>query len=109
MRSWDLWGSGNVGLILPGCCGTCPGLSVPSLADLRPPAREILDFSHSWLLPVLQDHIRSARLGFFIHYFLPLAAALKGRGKRGTRRESSGSPPSARAESVAAWGFPTPG
>ncbi|XP_059572993.1 RRP12-like protein isoform X2 [Alligator mississippiensis] len=40
---------------------------------------EILDFSHSWLLPVLQDHIRSARLGFFIHYFLPLAAALKGR------------------------------
>ncbi|XP_019402154.1 PREDICTED: RRP12-like protein isoform X1 [Crocodylus porosus] len=40
---------------------------------------EILDFSRSWLLPVLQDHIRSARLGFSIHYFLPLAAALKGR------------------------------
>ncbi|KYO26462.1 RRP12-like protein [Alligator mississippiensis] len=40
---------------------------------------ETLDFPRSWLLPVLRDHIRGARLGFFTSHFLPLAAALKGR------------------------------
>ncbi|NWH70588.1 RRP12 protein, partial [Piaya cayana] len=40
---------------------------------------ETLDFPRSWLLPVLRDYVRGARLGFFTSYFLPLAAALKSR------------------------------
>ncbi|XP_071604607.1 RRP12-like protein isoform X3 [Heliangelus exortis] len=40
---------------------------------------ETLDFPRSWLLPVLRDHVRGARLGFFTSYFLPLAATLKSR------------------------------
>lgn len=38
-----------------------------------------LDFPRSWLLPVLRDHITETELGFFISYFLPLAAKLRQR------------------------------
>ncbi|XP_068923227.1 RRP12-like protein [Petaurus breviceps papuanus] len=40
---------------------------------------ESLDFPRSWLLPVIRDHVRNTRLGFFTSYFLPLAATLKNR------------------------------
>ncbi|XP_026529245.1 RRP12-like protein [Notechis scutatus] len=40
---------------------------------------ETLDFPHSWLLPVLRDHIQSAPLAFFSSHFLPLATSLKNR------------------------------
>lgn len=42
--------------------------------------RENLDFPRSWLLPVIRDHVREARLGFFTTYFLPLATTLKSKG-----------------------------
>ncbi|XP_044772502.1 RRP12-like protein isoform X2 [Neomonachus schauinslandi] len=40
-------------------------------------SEENLDFPRSWLLPVIRDHVREARLGFFTTYFLPLATTLK--------------------------------
>ncbi|XP_029466030.1 RRP12-like protein isoform X2 [Rhinatrema bivittatum] len=40
---------------------------------------ENCDFSQSWLIPVIRDHVRNTELGFFARYFLPLAAALKNR------------------------------
>ncbi|XP_027715392.1 RRP12-like protein [Vombatus ursinus] len=42
-------------------------------------SEENLDFPRSWLLPVIRDHVRNTRLGFFTGYFLPLAATLKNR------------------------------
>lgn len=45
-----------------------------------PPPRETLDFPRSWLLPVIRDHVRETRLGFFTAYFLPLATTLKRKG-----------------------------
>lgn len=51
-------------------------LTGPSL----PPPRETLDFPRSWLLPVIRDHVRETRLGFFTSYFLPLATTLKNKG-----------------------------
>lgn len=51
-------------------------LTGPSL----PPPRETLDFPRSWLLPVIRDHVRETRLGFFTTYFLPLATTLKNKG-----------------------------
>uniref|UniRef100_A0A8C4Q5X6 Ribosomal RNA processing 12 homolog n=1 Tax=Eptatretus burgeri TaxID=7764 RepID=A0A8C4Q5X6_EPTBU len=44
---------------------------------------ETLDFPRSWLLPVMRDHVRNAKLQFFSSYFLPLAAALQARGMLG--------------------------
>uniref|UniRef100_A0A3Q3JTB6 Uncharacterized protein n=1 Tax=Monopterus albus TaxID=43700 RepID=A0A3Q3JTB6_MONAL len=38
-----------------------------------------LEFPRSWLVPVIRDHVKSARLGFFTSYFLPLATTLKQR------------------------------
>lgn len=40
-------------------------------------SEETLDFPRSWLLPVIRDHVRETRLGFFTTYFLPLATTLK--------------------------------
>ncbi|KAM9052588.1 RRP12-like protein isoform 1-T1 [Megaptera novaeangliae] len=40
-------------------------------------SEETLDFPRSWLLPVVRDHVRETRLGFFTAYFLPLATTLK--------------------------------
>uniref|UniRef100_A0A452V9S2 Ribosomal RNA processing 12 homolog n=1 Tax=Ursus maritimus TaxID=29073 RepID=A0A452V9S2_URSMA len=40
-------------------------------------SEENLDFPRSWLLPVIRDHVRETRLGFFTTYFLPLATTLK--------------------------------
>uniref|UniRef100_A0A8C7EVH6 Ribosomal RNA processing 12 homolog n=1 Tax=Neovison vison TaxID=452646 RepID=A0A8C7EVH6_NEOVI len=40
-------------------------------------SEETLDFPRSWLLPVIRDHVRETRLGFFTSYFLPLATTLK--------------------------------
>ncbi|XP_007456264.1 PREDICTED: RRP12-like protein isoform X3 [Lipotes vexillifer] len=40
-------------------------------------SEETLDFPRSWLLPVIRDHVRETRLGFFTAYFLPLATTLK--------------------------------
>ncbi|XP_040848312.1 RRP12-like protein isoform X2 [Ochotona curzoniae] len=40
-------------------------------------SEESLDFPRSWLLPVIRDHVRETRLGFFTSYFLPLATTLK--------------------------------
>ncbi|KAM5271620.1 RRP12-like protein isoform 2-T2 [Ctenodactylus gundi] len=40
-------------------------------------SEETLDFPRSWLLPVIRDHVRETRLGFFTTYFLPLASTLK--------------------------------
>ncbi|KAM6186430.1 RRP12-like protein isoform 2-T2 [Rhynchocyon petersi] len=40
-------------------------------------SEETLDFPRSWLLPVIRDHVRETRLGFFTTYFLPLANTLK--------------------------------
>ncbi|XP_059957439.1 RRP12-like protein [Mesoplodon densirostris] len=40
-------------------------------------SEETLDFPRSWLLPVIRDHARETRLGFFTAYFLPLATTLK--------------------------------
>ena len=48
-----------------------------------PPPRETLDFPRSWLLPVIRDHVRETRLGFFTAYFLPLATTLKRKGTVG--------------------------
>ena len=45
-----------------------------------PLPRETLDFPRSWLLPVIRDHVRETRLGFFTAYFLPLATTLKRKG-----------------------------
>ncbi|KAF6111211.1 ribosomal RNA processing 12-like protein [Phyllostomus discolor] len=42
-------------------------------------SEETLDFPRSWLLPVIRDHVRETRLGFFTTYFLPLATTLKGK------------------------------
>ncbi|XP_058399637.1 RRP12-like protein isoform X2 [Diceros bicornis minor] len=42
-------------------------------------SEETLDFPRSWLLPVIRDHVRETRLGFFTTYFLPLATTLKSR------------------------------
>ncbi|XP_028916752.1 RRP12-like protein [Ornithorhynchus anatinus] len=42
-------------------------------------SEETLDFPRSWLLPVIRDHVRGTRLGFFTSYFLPLAMTLKSR------------------------------
>ncbi|XP_045190399.2 RRP12-like protein [Mercenaria mercenaria] len=38
-----------------------------------------LDFPRSWLLPVIRDNVQETELGFFISYFLPLAAKLRQR------------------------------
>nr|XP_015799764.2 RRP12-like protein [Nothobranchius furzeri] len=38
-----------------------------------------LEFPRSWLIPVIRDHVKSTRLGFFTSYFLPLASTLKQR------------------------------
>ncbi|KAI8486218.1 pre-rRNA processing protein [Branchiostoma belcheri] len=38
-----------------------------------------INFPRSWLLPVLRDHVRDTELGFFVKYFLPLAAQLRTR------------------------------
>uniref|UniRef100_A0A452VAB1 Ribosomal RNA processing 12 homolog n=1 Tax=Ursus maritimus TaxID=29073 RepID=A0A452VAB1_URSMA len=43
-------------------------------------SEENLDFPRSWLLPVIRDHVRETRLGFFTTYFLPLATTLKSKG-----------------------------
>nr|XP_032825258.1 RRP12-like protein [Petromyzon marinus] len=40
---------------------------------------ETPDLSHSWLLPVMRDHIRNTEIHFFTSYFLPLAATFKSR------------------------------
>lgn len=53
---------------------------LPSTGLSLPPPRENLDFPRSWLLPVLRDHVRETRLGFFTTYFLPLATTLKSKG-----------------------------
>ncbi|OCT70055.1 RRP12-like protein isoform X2 [Xenopus laevis] len=37
------------------------------------------DFPRSWLVPVIRDYVKNTELGFFIKYFLPLAAKLKTR------------------------------
>lgn len=63
------------------CWVCCPPschlfLTGPSLF----PPRETLDFPRSWLLPVIRDHVRETRLGFFTAYFLPLATTLKTKG-----------------------------
>lgn len=50
------------------------------LFSLSPSHRETLDFPRSWLLPVIRDHVRETRLGFFTTYFLPLATTLKRKG-----------------------------
>ncbi|XP_028278467.1 RRP12-like protein [Parambassis ranga] len=38
-----------------------------------------LEFPRSWLVPVIRDHVKNTRLGFFNSYFLPLASTLKQR------------------------------
>ncbi|XP_069574022.1 RRP12-like protein [Brachyistius frenatus] len=38
-----------------------------------------LEFPHSWLVPVIRDHVKNTHLGFFASYFLPLASTLKQR------------------------------
>lgn len=38
-----------------------------------------LEFPRSWLVPVIRDHVKNTRLGFFASYFLPLATTLKQR------------------------------
>ncbi|KAM9808735.1 RRP12-like protein [Syngnathus typhle] len=38
-----------------------------------------LEFPRSWLVPVIRDHVKNTRLGFFTSYFLPLASTLKQR------------------------------
>ncbi|XP_013887776.1 RRP12-like protein [Austrofundulus limnaeus] len=38
-----------------------------------------LEFPRSWLIPVIRDHVKNTRLGFFTSYFLPLASVLKQR------------------------------
>uniref|UniRef100_A0A3B3U439 Ribosomal RNA processing 12 homolog n=1 Tax=Poecilia latipinna TaxID=48699 RepID=A0A3B3U439_9TELE len=35
-----------------------------------------LEFPRSWLVPVIRDHVKNTRLGFFASYFLPLATTL---------------------------------
>ncbi|XP_075072014.1 RRP12-like protein [Mixophyes fleayi] len=40
---------------------------------------ETCDFSRSWLVPVIRDHVKNTELGFFTRYFLPLAANVKNR------------------------------
>ncbi|KAG7511906.1 RRP12 [Solea senegalensis] len=40
-----------------------------------------LEFPRSWLIPVIRDHVKNTRLGFFASYFLPLATTLKQRGE----------------------------
>ncbi|XP_067909346.1 RRP12-like protein [Heterodontus francisci] len=40
---------------------------------------ERFDFPRSWLVPVIRDHVKNTKLGFFNQYFLPLAANLKNR------------------------------
>lgn len=65
--------------------GFCPSVQrgpqavASSLCPSLPP-RETLDFPRSWLLPVIRDHVRETRLGFFTTYFLPLATTLKSKG-----------------------------
>nr|XP_057914344.1 RRP12-like protein isoform X2 [Doryrhamphus excisus] len=38
-----------------------------------------LEFPRSWLIPVIRDHLKNTKLGFFNSYFLPLAYTLKQR------------------------------
>ncbi|XP_035673332.1 RRP12-like protein isoform X4 [Branchiostoma floridae] len=38
-----------------------------------------INFPRSWLLPVIRDHVRDTELGYFVKYFLPLAAQLRTR------------------------------
>ncbi|XP_068424787.1 RRP12-like protein [Clinocottus analis] len=38
-----------------------------------------LEFPRSWLIPVIRDHVKNTRLGFFSSYFLPLASTLRQR------------------------------
>lgn len=63
-------------------CWVCrpPGCHLLLTGPVLPPPRETLDFPRSWLLPVIRDHVRETRLGFFTTYFLPLATTLKGKG-----------------------------
>ncbi|XP_068597259.1 RRP12-like protein [Brachionichthys hirsutus] len=41
-----------------------------------------LEFPRSWLVPVIRDHVKNTRLGFFTSYFLPLASTLKQRAEQ---------------------------
>ncbi|KAM8923920.1 RRP12-like protein [Pelodytes ibericus] len=47
-------------------------LQIDSIGDL-------CDFPHSWLVPVIRDHVKNTELGFFTRYFLPLATNVKTR------------------------------
>lgn len=70
------------------CCSvrlrrTAPGRHLSLTGHSLPLPRETLDFPRSWLLPVIRDHVRETRLGFFTAYFLPLATTLKRKGTMG--------------------------
>uniref|UniRef100_W5L078 Ribosomal RNA processing 12 homolog n=1 Tax=Astyanax mexicanus TaxID=7994 RepID=W5L078_ASTMX len=36
-----------------------------------------MEFPHSWLIPVIRDHVKNTQLSYFTSYFLPLASTLK--------------------------------